>query len=374
MKFVCTVFLVSTFACAAPAQSPAPGLHPPVSYEDLVGLSESYLQSGRPERALSVAKDAIQQNNARHEAHLAAARALAAHERLDESILAYEAALELGAQGHRVTLELAALYDVAKRYDEAIGVYIKHLKENPKDASSHQQLGLTYLLTDRNQDAVLSLAKAHMLAPDKKQISIDYGLALTRVGRSREAILLLLTITQADPESADAWRLLARAEATQRRWNDAIEHANQAIALNPKDVDALALRCRLRLLTGQTPGALKDCQLVNSLAPKERGYQLRTAGLLTRLGQLEEATRLIDQVAQSVPDHPAVRFRRDQVAARRGDADAEKRILTLARERSTDPEIWIEVAALARLRQDPITLEAAREALNKLGVDHGFAP
>lgn len=373
MRITALLTVLTLAACAGtaedapPAQTQPPG-PPPVSFEDLVGLATSYLESGRPKRALEVAEDAIAKEEKRPEGHLVAGRALAAQEKLEEAIVAFERARDLGAEGHRVTIELATLYDVARRYDDAIATYQVHLKNHPDDAEAHQQLGLTFLLADRPAEAVPSLATARSLAPETKQIAIDYGLALTRVGRSDDARRELSAVTEADPERADAWRLLARAEALEGQWNDAIGHVDRALALQPKDIDALALRCRLRFFVGRTDEALEDCEGVRVLAPDNRGYTLRTAGLLSTLGRTEDAKRLVDDVAASLPDHPAVRFRQDQIAARSGDKAALERIVELAKARPTDPEVWLEVRALAKAQRKRKLEKQASDTLEKLGI------
>ncbi|MEM6732328.1 MAG: tetratricopeptide repeat protein [Myxococcota bacterium] len=359
-------------ACGGSSQTGAPsaGARGPsdVSYDDLVGLSESYIETGKPDRAVEVAEDATKKDNTRPEGYLALGRALAANEQLEQSIEAYEQARERGAEGQRVTLELATLYDVVRRYDAAIEIYRVHLTNHPEDAEAHQQLGLTFLLAGRAERAVGALEKALAIDPDNGQMRIDYGMALLRAGKVAASAKTLESVTSDDPERADAWRLLARADATQKAWPRAIKHVDRALALQPEDVEALSLRCRLRVIVGERERALEDCTALRELDPENKATQLRTSGLLASLGQLEDASALVRSVANELPDHPAVRFRQDQIAARSGDSGAFKRIVALANERGDDPELWWEVHALATLRKDRNLRKKAVRTLKGLGI------
>ncbi|MEL6548067.1 MAG: tetratricopeptide repeat protein, partial [Myxococcota bacterium] len=159
-----------------------------------------------------------------------------------------------------------------------------------------------------------------------------------------------------------------RAEASQGQWDKAVAHVDQALALQPADREALSLRCRLRVVQGNSESALTDCKALQEIAPEDRAVKLRVAGLLARANRLDEASALVSEVAKSVPDHPAVQFRRDQVEARRGNKEALKRIAILAERRATDPEIWWEVHTLASQSKKRSLVQKAKSELQKLGL------
>lgn len=372
----CGLFVVLVTSCAsgssseAPVEPNAPGV-PPVSYADLVGLSESYLESGRAEQALEVARDAIAKDDQRPTGYLALARALASSGKTEAAIASYESALERGADGRRATMELATLYDVVRRYDLAIATYQVHTKNHPGDHEGHQQLGLSYLITGQAAAGLKSLERARELAPENPQVEIDYSMALLQAGYATESLKQLRRITENESDRADAWRLLARAEATQRRWKPAMAAADRALALSPDDVDSLSVRCRLWVVQGASEQALQDCEALRAAQPEDRATALRTAGILAALGELEAADRLLTEPAQALPDHPAVRFRLDQIAARRGDPAAFSRIVELAEQRRSDPELWWEVLNVSRWLKKPKFTSRARQELKTLNVEVG---
>ncbi len=145
----------------------------------------------------------------------------------------------------------AAMLDQAGRTAEAAGVkprpidrMIEHLRQQAADC--HFSLGL--LLAERPQrlaDAAAELAAAAQLAPQNPRIHYNLGLACQNLGRNAQAEQSLRTARQLAPAVPDYHRALAIFYAQQRRWDEAIEAAEQLLALDPRDRNAQGLLTHL---------------------------------------------------------------------------------------------------------------------------------
>ncbi|WP_370155887.1 c-type cytochrome biogenesis protein CcmI [Ferrovibrio sp.] len=233
-------------------------------------------------------------------------------------------------------------------------------------------------------------------------------------------IARLRTRLQAEPDLVDGWLLLGRSLLSTDRPDEAAAALDQAVALQPDNPEALALRGEARTLAADgavTPAAEQDFQAVLSRDPEHPGarYYLGLARLQegdTRgayddwhalaaaapadapwlglvQGRLRElAPRLGIPLATAVPEPrppsaaspaapPAMPGPdRAQVEAAQQMSEAERtemirgmvdRLAARLQEQPADPEGWLR---LARARQVLGEAEAAREALRQ-AVQHG---
>ncbi len=350
--------LGSLVACAGtsegPSSSPAAGATKavPAEYERLTGAALSYLESGKPERAVKPLERAVALAPERPEAHVLWGRALAMVQDLAGSAAHYEKARALGSRDRQLFLELASVYDISQRYDEAIGVYEAWLAQDPHDVEMLAELGLTLLLRQRYPDAAGVLARAVELAPLDLQLRQDWGFALLRVGEIDRAAEELGKVLTSEPERPEAMRFLAQARAAQGREQEALELLDRLLRLAPTDAGGLRIRARLRLLSGQAQGALDDYGALLAAAPQDGAALLGAAGAFTALGRVAEAQKVLEQARGVLGDVVEVRLREAQLAVKKGDRGALQRLHEVAREMPQSLEAWRAVHAAARAARD----------------------
>jgi Flp pilus assembly protein TadD len=366
-RFFC--FSVSSLlgCSAATTTRPADVEAAPLSYEEWVRAATAQTESGRAERAARIAEGAVRSQPQRPEAYAIWGRALAQLGNLSASTEKYEAALARGAHGRDVYLELAGVYDVVRRYDDALRVYGAYLNLEPNDAEVHQQLGLTLILREKYADAVLHLRAAMTLKPDDLQIAEDYGLALLRAGNLADAEKVLSDVLTAAPSHVPALRFAAEASAGLGHIEAALNCANRALAADAKDSDTRRLRARLLILGGQADKALEDFSILLRDHPDDPRLRLGAAGALLLDGRLDEAEAHLHAVKGALAGNPQLRFRELQLALRHGDAKAFNALVDLAQSQESSLEIWQEVARQAKARHNAKWQKAAEERLKALG-------
>src|SRR5579875_3820802 len=87
------------------------------------------------------------------------------------------------------------------------------------------------------------------------------------VRRFDEASALLARVVTAEPESARAWCLMARAHLGAGRYAEAVEAANRAVALDPADEWPHRLASNALVHQGYVTDALRAAHEASRLAP-----------------------------------------------------------------------------------------------------------
>lgn len=88
------------------------------------------------------------------------------------------------------------------RFAEALPVYRQAVAENPKDADSWMDLGLTLAqLGQGPEETVTALTTATRLEPDNQRAWLSFGFVLKRAGRSDEARAALSKAVSLGPKT-----------------------------------------------------------------------------------------------------------------------------------------------------------------------------
>jgi Flp pilus assembly protein TadD len=289
------------------------------------------------------------------------------------SAAAYETARGMGSRDRRLFAELASVYDVGQRYDQAIAVYQDWLKTTPDDAEMQHQLGLTLVLQNRAKDGVVYLEKAYQLAPNEPELRLDLGFGLLQAGQLDSAathLEALLKAAASDERVAAvrhfALQFLAQVRAGQGRTKEALVLLDQAIDAGRTDPNPVRLRAQLRVLTGDQEGALADYQLLVRANPDDAGALVGAAGALLALNRLDEAATAVDKARALIGEQPQITFRQAQLAWRRGDRTAVAHIVAYADAHPTALEAWRELLTAAEATGDAKLKKRAKARVAEL--------
>lgn len=129
-------------------------------------------------------------------------------------------------------------------------------------------------------------------------------------------------ILSADKSHADAWFLLSIAAEAQRDIARALKLVAQAVALAPGHPEYLTQRAKLLALANRIAAARDSARAALQAGP-ERALTLDTLGVvLTRLGDHEQAARLLRKAVALAPDSAQFQFNLASAEQFLGHADA----------------------------------------------------
>jgi tetratricopeptide (TPR) repeat protein len=233
---------------------------------------------------------------------------------------------------------LAVSYSKLGLYQESYTVLTNEIHRHPDDRLAY--LNLVTLLCDlgRLPDAVDVADKAVSTFPRNAEVLVVRGAAHTLVGKIVEAQADFRAAIKASPLYAPPRFLLAVSEYKEDRYahprdkisqasragvkdpdlyylfaeatlrlnpgntENAVAELNRAIAINPRQVQALSLRGKLRLQQHDLKDAVHDLELAHSIDPASASAAYNLARAYFALGKAEEANALSKQLASSGTD------------------------------------------------------------------------
>ena len=233
---------------------------------------------------------------------------------------------------------LAVSYSKLGRYQESYTVLTDEIHRHPDDRLAY--LNLVTLLSDQGRlsDAVDVADKAVSAFPRNAEILVVRGAAHTLVGEVARAQADFQAAIKASPLYGPPRFFLAVSEYKEGRYADArgeISHAiqagvkdpdlhyllaevtlrldpgntenamaelNRAIVMNPRDVQALSLRGKLRLQQHNLKDAVQDLELAHKIDPASASAAYNLARAYFAQGKVKEADDLSKQLASSNTD------------------------------------------------------------------------
>lgn len=172
---------------------------------------------------------------------------------------------------------------IAKRQaDAAIAELQKAVELDPRNAEAWYQLGYaSYVLKQNAAQALPAYEKAVAADPGNTAYRTNLGAVLVATGQVDRAVDELTKVTSAPGyNKADAWIYLGSAQLSAKKYKEAIESLNKAVAIAPKSAMAEAY-------LGWCYFGLKDAAGFKDHAGKARTLGWTDAQLLDRLKRVE---------------------------------------------------------------------------------------
>lgn len=169
-----------------------------------------------------------------------------------------------------------------------------------------------------------------MIVTTRKQDLHALALAALIAGQPERAAAMLRPALASDPGDAAGWSLLARAMGDMGRFAEELEMCVQAVALAPTvgEYQAQLGKCHARRMD---IGAAEECaRAALACAPLSDLVLDAIAAIHTRLGQHEQAARVLRRAADEGSRNPAVHFNLGSSLKFIGDFDGARAALEMA--------------------------------------------
>jgi tetratricopeptide (TPR) repeat protein len=166
---------------------------------------------------------------------IAFGRALEKQGDLERSAAAYREAVKRDPHRADACWRLAVLQDRQGKGEEAGELYRKALQAQPDNADLYCDLGYSLYLRGCGKESEANLRHALQLAADHRRAHNNLALLLAHTGRADEA---LAEFRKGGCKEADAHTDLAFALTLERRWDEAREHYELALAAAPSSEPA----------------------------------------------------------------------------------------------------------------------------------------
>ncbi len=304
-------------------------------------LRARLLQSlNRGDEALPLLKKSVSQYPDDKRLGLTYARTLVEQNRMAEAKVQFASLVEQYPEDDELRFSLALVCLEGKSWDEAEG-YLQELIERDSHVdSAHLNLGR---IAEERNDPEGALAEYALVGPGNEYLPAQLRQAdiLISHGRGAEASKKLTLARDAQPDYAIQLYLieaetLAANNQTDRAWNT----LQQALKQYPDDLNLLYSRAMLAEKRNDLEQMERDLRAIiqrepdNAMALNALGYTLSD-----RTTRYAEAKALIQQAYDLSPDDPAVLDSLGWVNFRLGNLDEAERLLRQALERFPDQEV-----------------------------------
>jgi|GEM_PF-3788002 len=204
---------------------------------------------------------------------------------------------------------LSQFYDKVKQPDKSEAALSEALRRS-KNSAQVEMLYSKMLVSNKHYDKALALLQS--INPDNASIRRNRVMVLMMAGKNTEAEAELKSLLDSNPSDASklhsAWAQLALQEGN---LDVAAQHISLALAADPQNSEALALRGKLKMK--QTPpdaqGAITDLQAARLLNPKDNDILGSLADVYLYRFDALEAGRILQAAVRQSPDDIPLRLR-----------------------------------------------------------------
>ncbi len=275
---------------------------------------------------------------------------------------------QLNSDAHR---ELAATYEAMGKMDDAEATFKKAIQLKPGYWAGYNDLGAFYHRRGRYAEAETQFLTITKLVPDSPRAYASLGGIYHMLGRYDEAIAMLNKSLAIKP-TAQAYTNLGTLYSFQGRYAEAVPMMENAVKLNPNNHqfwgNLAEAYLRTPTLASKAPEtyrrAVQLAEQARSVNPKDAVVRARLASYLAKLGEKDAALTEIEEARRLAPDNVTVLFRAASVYEITGHRNRALKALEAAIDNGYSIEEIHRAADLAELRKDPryLPLEQGRHS------------
>jgi tetratricopeptide (TPR) repeat protein len=272
-----------------------------------------------------------------------------ADEQYDRSIDHLQQAIVLNESDDRARAALADVSAAAGRVTDAEQALRDAVKVVPNSGLVQYRLGrLLYDVPEKWPDATIAFEAALSLQPViGSDLLFQMLTHMHLVGLNLDAAIDTgRRRIEANPNHADAYRVLGEAYVQQGRDRDAIPHFLAALLVQPRDVASWAALAQSQLRSGEYAEAESAARRAIQIDSSHAGAQFALANALMRLGRTDEGMRELERF-QHLQTEAQARDARDwelkmlnqEASASLQAGDREKAIAALRQATTLAPEV-----------------------------------
>jgi len=231
----------------------------------------------------------------------------------------------------------------------------------------------------RRDAAQRALENAQKLDPDLPETLLAAGYYQYWVLRDYTAAKTTFTrVIKILPNSSEVLHALARVTRREGHWAESIVYSDQALALDPRNVELSTNAAWTRAMLRQIPAALTLCDRALEIKPYDPDVMALKGCILQAQGNLQEAAKFVSEINELTPNDDTFVIKITQLRLERKYGEAVRLLqtrLTQFRFASEDDKgrDQVTLALMQRLGGDTagarITAEQARDTLAQLPND-----
>lgn len=192
--------------------------------------------------------------------------------------------------------------------DEQLADYNAALEADPRCAEALQARATIYMNRNESAKAVDDLLKLLEIDANNFAVQGVVAEALASLERFDDALQHVEKVIALNPKSSLGYTLRARIYILQEKLNEAMADLNEALKINPEDVFALLMRARVRTEQEDLEGAKRDVQQAIEIRPDMNQAILLRSMIAAQAKRFGEAIADIKLLLQADPQNKELRL------------------------------------------------------------------
>ena len=213
-------------------------------------------------------------------------------------------ALDIDSTQARLYLSLADIYLGAGEIDRAMFLLQKGLRLNPKNVGLELQLGQYYFYLQKYQESINHINNALLIDIFKPQAYFLKGLNFKELGDTTKALSSFVTAVEQDPKYIDAYMQIGLLYAAQKN-ELAIDYFENAIKLNPKNMNAMYAKAKFYQDTKQFNKAIKSYKAIIPISRQNQSVFYNLGAIYYGLDSIEKARKNFNFAVKVDPTYSA---------------------------------------------------------------------
>jgi tetratricopeptide (TPR) repeat protein len=295
----------------------------PRSIEVLVALGDFRVTTGKLDQAEAIYKQALDLAPENEEMYLRLAGFYQRFNKLTEAETTLQKLATLKPQDERPEILLGDFYTWLVQPDKAFASYQRATEINPGSTIARDKLISHYLDTGKSSDAEAKVKE--ILGKNSRDLMGRFFDARIRLvkGHADEAISLLQGLVKDEPQFALAHHFLGVAFLQKRNTAQARGAFAEAVKLNPILPESRIALARIYLVEGSADLAIEQAQTAIQLNPRDVQAAVIVGDAYLLKGDIAKGKQVFEAIAQALPKEPIGPYRLGLVAnAEKNDGKA----------------------------------------------------
>ncbi len=273
----------------------------PRNYDAAYLLGVALYQAGRLEAAAAAFAAAANINPRKPEAHKDRGLVLMKLGQYQPALQCFETATRLMPGAPELLLNRGLAQKNTGRIAQSVESYEAALRLKPGFAEAHNNLANSLSLLGRKEEALASYTRAFTLKPGYGEAYVNAAALLVELERPAEARAILEKAIAENPRHADAHRQLANCLHLLGHTEEALATASRAVEID-KAAESYLTQAAILEAADREQDAISNYDKALALEPRNREALLGKADLLCRRSRHEEAIALCDIAVSAYPE------------------------------------------------------------------------
>ncbi|HLJ45834.1 MAG TPA: tetratricopeptide repeat protein [Bryobacteraceae bacterium] len=247
-------------------------------------LAEALRSEGQFDKAEPAYQKALEIDPKSAAAEAGLGQTLANEGKLDDAAPHFKKAADMDPQYREALLELAGLYEKAKRSADAIAIY----QQFPDNPGAQEHVGELLFESGRFEDAVARFQAAVKASPTTAN-RVALAQAYIKSKQPEKAMPLMQQVVAAEPNNYELRMLYGRMIRDQRKFPEAAQEFYTAAQMKPDSAEAWSELAGVLVLAENYPAAIGALDKIAALHAEKPGHVYLRAITLDKIKQLKPA-------------------------------------------------------------------------------------